>query len=248
MAILVLEHQAGETMGRLGASLADRGQRFEIRQIFAGDQIPTVESVNDYDGIIVLGGTMNVDQTTEHPWINDELALIRAAHEAEMPIVGLCLGCQLVAKALGGEVGPIKKDPETNPAGLEIGWHEIKMAFPGTVETIYAGLPWRQMQFHWHGCEVKKLPPGGMPLAGSKTCNIQAFKVGLRTFGFQYHFEVTPEHISKWSAQWADERQAAGLTPAQLNADTEAYFDNYQRLSTRLADSIADYLMPVGAC
>ncbi len=245
MAILILEHQAGETAGRLGNAFAARGQRLEIRQIFAGDSIPTVAAVNEYDGIISLGGAMNADQSADYPWIKDELALLRAAHERELAVVGLCLGCQVVALALGAEVGPLTKDPETNPAGLEIGWHQIKMAFPGTVETLYSGLPWQQWQFHWHGCEVKKLPPGALPLAGSKFCKIQAFKAGVRTFGFQYHFEINRNHIADWSTKWADQRQAVGLTPAQLIADTKSYFADYERLSTRLAASIADYLLPI---
>src|SRR5690606_13233304 len=99
---------------------------------------------------------------------------LRQAHEANVPMVGICLGLQLIATALGGKV-------EAMPAA-EVGWHTVKLAFPGTIDPIYAGIPWQHMQFHLHGQEVTALPPGATPLAASKVCKNQAVKVGLKTY------------------------------------------------------------------
>src|SRR5690606_9295573 len=114
----------------------------------------------------------------QHPWMAGEMALLKAAYEAEIPIVGICLGCQLLAAALGGEVGPMD-------AGPEIGWHTVQLGFPGTIDPLHNGVPWKTTQFHAHGQEIKKLPAGAVPLAGSKACKMQAWKAGYRTCGFQ---------------------------------------------------------------
>jgi len=242
MSILVIEHEEGEHAGRLGTTLRDLNHHLDIRQVWHGHSRPA--GLDEFEAVISLGGPMNAWQAIDYVWMREEINLLREAHEQKMPIVGICLGCQLLAVALGGEVGPMEKNSETNPSGLEIGWHEIKMAFPGTVEALFAGLPWKQMQFHWHGAEVKKLPAGAAPLAGSKLCRTQAFHAGVRSYGFQYHFEVTRSQIEYWSRKGKEQPAAAGIQHVHLALETNQYYADYSRLGDRLCNAIANYLIP----
>ena len=233
MSILVIEHQQGEGAGRLGATLLARGRKLEICRIWNGDGLPT--DLDGYEGVISMGGRMNVCEVSEHGWMRREMEILREAHEMERPVIGICLGCQMLATALGGEVGLLD-------GGCEIGWQEMRMAFPGTVEAVYAGLGWKQMQFHWHSYEVKKLPAGGVPLAFSKRCKIQAFKVGVRSYGFQYHFEVLREQISEFSRVGAEERLAAGIDHGDLMSETDRYYDDFARIGDRLCELLVEDL------
>jgi len=240
MIILLTEHLTGEGAGRIGSSLLARGIKLDIRRIWKGDSLP--DDLGEYAGVISMGGPMNVCEVSEYPWMRREMEILREMHESERPTIGVCLGCQMLAAALGGEVGPLAGGEGGKGIGSEIGWHEIRMAFPGTVEAIYAGMPWKQMQFHWHSYEVKKLPAGAVPLAFSEKCKIQAFKAGVRSYGFQYHFELMREQISEFSRIGVKERMAAGIDHGDLMGATDRYYDDFARLGDRLCDLIAEDL------
>ena len=235
MAILVFEHeQAGES-ARLGAVLGDHGHRLRVVQLYRGQAMPV--DLDDVDAILSMGGPMNVGDADEHPWMQPEIDLLRQAHERDIPIVGICLGAQLLASALGGEVAAME-----NP---EVGWHRVRLAFPGTTDPLLAGTPWNSMQFHMHGQEVVELPPDAVALAGSAACRTQAFKVGLRSYGFQYHFELMQADIDELLTkrhQW--------LTDAAVDVDAvrrahDEHYPMYRHLSDRLAHNIAQLLVPI---
>lgn len=239
MAILVFQHDPNDRPGRLGQVLRDNGHKLRVLELFNGARVPA--DLDDVDGVLSLGGAMDVDQKDQYPWMAPEMALLKAAHEAELPVVGLCLGCQLVAAALGGEVGRM--------AQPEIGWHEVTLAFPGTMEVMCYGLPWKTTQFHAHGCEVTKLPPGGTPLMGSKACKTQAYKVGMKTYAFQYHFEWLKEDIELFLA--ATEKTAAaggfgsGVDLAAARAGMAEKYPMYRHLGDRLCNNLASWLFPL---
>ncbi len=233
MAIIVFQHESFEDSAQLGAFLQQQGHRLRTIHLYHGEEVPV--DFDDVDGVISMGGTMNVDDTDEHAWLKPELAYLKQAHEKGLPIVGVCLGHQLIAKALGGEVAAMEKP--------EIGFGNVKLAFPGTIDTLHAGIAWDSVQFHFHGQEVSKLPEGGTPLSGSKACRTQAFKVGMKTFGFQYHFEWTLEDIKKFLAlPWVKEN---GYSPDQILDDAGKFYENYRRRGDRLCENIATYLFPI---
>lgn len=239
MAILVLQHDPQDRPARLGQVLRDNGHKLRVIELFRGQPVPV--DLDDVDGVVSLGGPMNVDEADAYAWMRPEMALLKAAHETELPVVGLCLGHQLIAAALGGEVAKM--------ASAEIGWHEVTLAFPGTMEVMYAGMPWKTTQFHAHGYEVTKLPAGATPLAGSKACRTQAFKIGMKTYGFQYHFEWMQDDIEAF-VQWAEKSSAgggfgAGQDIAAIRAATPEKYVMFRHFGDRLCNNLASWLFPL---
>lgn len=233
MSLLVFEHAPSENTAVLGTTLQGQGHQLRVIRLYAGDPIPP--DLDDVDGVISMGGPMNVDQDDRHPWIQGETDYLSAAHRAHLPVVGVCLGAQLIAAALGGQVGPM--------AEPEIGWHDVELSFPGTVDPVYSGIGWQTPQFHLHGQQVSQLPPEGVLLASSDRCPIQTFRVGLTTYGFQYHFEW--DHAGITEALKDPLVQRAGASTQQVIAQADRCYDAYRRLGDRLCRSIAMDLFPV---
>ncbi len=233
MSLLVFVHAENEGPCVLGRFLQDHGHKLRFVQLHQNQPVPP--DLDDVDGLVIMGGSMNVDEVSQHPWLADEMAYIKRVHEAGKPMVGVCLGAQLIAAALGGEVKAMPK--------AEVGWHPIKLAFPGTTDPLLAGTPWTSVQFHLHGQEVTKLPPDGVPLAGSALCKQQAFRVGLTTYAFQYHFEWNTVDLS---AVLRDPFIGKTGHDSQMIAkDIATHYDTYRRLGDRLSENIAELLFPI---
>lgn len=244
MAILIFQHHPLETPGRLGDRLRDLGHRLRIVQLHAGQPLPP--DLDDVDGVVSMGGPMNVDEADRHAWLSGEMEMIREAHERDIPVVGICLGAQLIAKSLGGEVGPMEKGEATTAEGVEVGWHPVQLAFPGTMDVIHQGLPWRTMQFHLHGQEVKKLPlTDSTPLSGSQACKTQSFRVGLTTYGFQYHFEWTRKQIEAVLHDQSEWLRTRAIDAGTITSETDERYAVYRHLGDRLCDNITQLLMPL---
>ncbi len=230
MALPVLVHAAHEGPCVLGRVLQAHGHDLRIIRLDQGQPVPA--DLDNVQGLIVMGGNMNVGEVAQYPWLTDETAYIRQVHEAGLPVVGICLGAQLIAAALGGEVAAMS-------AGPEIGFGNVRQSFPGTIDTLHAGIAWNTVQFHMHGQEVPKLPPDATPLSGSKLCKTQAFKVGLRTYAFQYHFEWDQRDIElmlqdPWLKQHAQ--------PETIRGQMAEHFAGYRRVGDRLCENIVEYL------
>jgi GMP synthase (glutamine-hydrolysing) len=130
-------------------------------------------------------------------------------------------------------------------ASPEIGMFPIKLAFASTTDPILAGLPWDSPQVHCHGYEVTELPPDGVPLAGSAACRQQAFRVGMKTYAFQFHFEWTRNDLNDVIAQSREWINKAGFNIQQIEADIDEYFYLQRHLGDRLCRNIADFLFPI---
>lgn len=230
MSVLVFQHTLDEDAATLGQALSLRGHRLHVVRLYAGDAVPP--DLDDVDGILSMGGPMNVDEAHQHPWITDELRYLKAAHEAGVPIVGVCLGEQFIAAALGGKV-------EAMP-GPEVGWLNVQLAFPGTTDPIFAGIGWDTVQFHLHGQHVSQLPPGATLLASSKACKVQAFKVGQTTYGFQYHFEWDLKALEVVAGDGLVAK--AGSSAQALMQQAQDHYAAYRRLGDRLIENIATTL------
>jgi len=233
MSLVVFQHEANETAALLGQVMQGYGHRLRTVKLFAGETVPV--DLDDVDGIISMGGSMNVGDTATHAWIQQEMDYLKAAHTAGLPIVGVCLGAQLIAKALGGDVAAMETP--------EVGWHNVKQAFPGTIDPIYAGIPWDTMQFHMHGQQVTALPPDSAPLAGSKGCRTQAFRVGLRVYAFQYHFEWNRSQIEQMAGDALVAK--AGAKADDIINGIDKHYPGYRRLGERLSERLALMLFPV---
>lgn len=234
MSLVVFQHRNDEPAACLGAMLQSHGHRLRVIDLSSGGRVPV--DLDDVDGVVSMGGPMNVDEADRHPWLTEEANYLKAAHDAGKPVVGVCLGAQLIAQALGGQVAPMQQP--------EAGWADVKLAFPGTIDAIYIGIPWTTPQYHLHGQEVTDLPPDATPLAGSAQCRNQAFKVGMTTYGFQYHFEWDYDQCMHFGKDAC--AKDPDVEPARLHDDTNRNFDRYRHLADRLCRNIATYLFATG--
>lgn len=187
MRFLVFQHLAAEHPGSLRDLMRADGVTWDTVELDEGEPIPPLDG---YDALLVFGGPMDVWQEDEHPWLVPEKAAIRAWVAQERPYLGVCLGHQLLADALGGRVGLM-------PAP-EVGVREIRLTADGKAAPLFAGLPSPCATLQWHGAAVLDLPPGGVVLAENDHCPIQAIQVGPRAFGIQYHVELTDQTVPEW--------------------------------------------------
>ena len=187
---MVFQHIECEHPGSLREALLADGVDWTVVELDAGDAIPTLE---DYDALWVMGGPMDVWDTDEHPWLAAEKEAIRRwVRDLERPFLGLCLGHQLLADALGGSCGPLRPP--------EIGVMDIELTAAGLGDPVFAGMAARQRVLQWHSVQVVALPKGAAVLAQSPVCSNQAMRVGPRAWSMQYHVEVESDTVRNWGA------------------------------------------------
>ncbi len=180
----MLQHAAPEGPAAVGHALQRRGVGMKTIRIDQGAAVP--RSMDGAAGLVVMGGPMGVYEADRYPHLPAELRLIEAALEAELPILGVCLGSQLLAAALGARVYPSGRK--------EIGWHEVRLRDAARKDPVWGGVDDRFVGFHWHG-DIFDLPKGAAPLAGSALTKEQAFRAGDRAYGILFHLEVGESEI-----------------------------------------------------
>ena len=188
MRVVAFRHVAFEGLGLIEPTLEDHGISVEFPDLFQGGA--TLPDLTTAAGLIFMGGPMSAND--DLPYLRQEIQVIRHAVEAGQPVLGVCLGSQLIAKALGANV--------YKNSTKEIGWFDVHLTDAGRQDPILSGLEGSETVFHWHG-ETFDLPEGAAWLAYSDACRHQAYRVGLKTYGLQFHLEVTPEMISDWCSQ-----------------------------------------------
>ena len=188
MRVLAFRHASFEHLGLIEPALESAGIRIEYVDTYSGS--PAGSELERADGLVFMGGPMSAND--DLPWIPEELALIERAAAAGKPVLGVCLGAQLVAKALGARVyrNPVK----------EIGWYPLYWTGAAHGDALLGGLSEPETVFHWHG-ETFDLPAGAEWLAYSEACQHQAFRVGGNVYGLQFHLEVTPKMVADWASQ-----------------------------------------------
>lgn len=190
MRLLVFQHIECEHPGSLRRFLDADGVQWDAINLDQGETIP---DLSPYDGLWVMGGPMDVWDVEEHPWLVAEKAAIRRwVRELKKPYLGLCLGHQLLADALGGTCGP-----QTPP---EIGILDIELTAEGQADPLFAGLPARQKCLQWHSVQVTQPPEDFVLLASSQACRVQSMRVGENAWSMQYHVELEPDTVTNWAA------------------------------------------------
>jgi GMP synthase-like glutamine amidotransferase len=184
---LLLQHVAFEGPGAIADAIADAGADLTILRMDRDDAVPAPEAVSDVAGLVVMGGPMSVhDDLT---WLADERALLRQAVESGLPVLGVCLGAQQLAAALGA--------PVTQGPAPEFGVGEVHLTTEAISDPVLGPAPTPLPCVHWHG-ESFGLPEGAVRLAGNAAYENQAFRVGDRAYGLQFHVEVTGSLVAHW--------------------------------------------------
>ena len=182
--VLVVQHVENEGLGIIKDGLKRSGLVPEHVRVYKGERIPA--SVAGYSALIILGGPMGVYEEDKYPFIKDELGLIESAYKEDFPVLGVCLGSQMMAKAAGAPVYRGKTK--------EIGFYRITVTDDGERDGLLLGLPPEMTVFQWHG-DTFDVPERARNLASSKMFPNQLIRVGRRAYGFQFHFEVTEEMV-----------------------------------------------------
>lgn len=185
--ILVFQHVPYEPLGTLDPLLKESG--FRIRYVNFGRMPGARPQLGRYEALIVLGGPMNSDQIDTYPNLRTEVDIIREALDRDMSILGICLGAQMLAKALGGSVS---RNPQR-----EIGWYDVELTEAGRTDPVLEAFSEQQEVFQWHEDGIA-LPPQAVRLAGSSLSHVQAFRHGEHAYGFQFHLEASLPLIERW--------------------------------------------------
>jgi GMP synthase-like glutamine amidotransferase len=209
--LYIFRHIACEGPGYLAEVLERQEIPYRLIAIDCNDPVP--EGIDACSGLVFMGGPMSVNDPL--PWIERELVLIRMAHDRGMPVLGHCLGGQLISKALGGHVTP-------NPV-REIGWHPVRKTASTAAAEWLSGWPDETTVFHWHG-ETFSVPAGAELLLGNDNCTHQAFASGA-TLALQCHVEMTAPMVREWAELYRDELADPSPTvqsAARMTTDLEA--------------------------
>ncbi|MGD9946920.1 MAG: type 1 glutamine amidotransferase [Desulfobulbus sp.] len=193
MRIHGLQHVAFEGLGHIEKWIAEQGHSLTMTRLYAGESLPDPA---DFDRLVIMGGPMNIYEDDRYPWLPGERVLIRQAIAAGKSAVGICLGAQFLADALGSKV--------YSGAFKEIGWLPIQVTEAGKQSKLFHGLSLNPVVFHWHG-DTFDIPQGAVHLAKSEACHSQAFLFENRILGLQFHLESTPETVREILAQCSDE-------------------------------------------
>ncbi|MGW4138328.1 methyltransferase domain-containing protein [Streptomyces mirabilis] len=198
MAVVVVQHVAEEGPYEIGTSLGAAGLALRVCRVWAGDPLP--EDLNGAEALVVLGGPMSAYSDDGFPTRTAELGLLRAALDAQVPVLGVCLGAQLLAVAAGGSARPGN--------GLQVGWAPVRMASAAAGDPLFAGIPERLRVLHWHGDTVDP-PAGAVTLASCDRCPVQAFRVGAAAWGLQFHLEVDTAAVDAFATAFPGDAVAA---------------------------------------
>jgi GMP synthase (glutamine-hydrolysing) len=217
--VFVLAHTQTDPLGILDGVLSDADLRAQCIGGFAGKKVPT--EPGDAAGLIVLGGSMSVLEQARFPFLTDEMRLIENTLKRELPVLGICLGSQMLAHVLGGTVHRASQ--------TEIGWHPVTMAPAAAQDALFRDFPPQMMGFHWHD-DFVELPRDAVLLAHSQMTPCQAFRQGDFAYGIQFHLEVTEFVVRDWAANGAREIAAVDISADALLEDIPRYLPIQQRL------------------
>jgi len=224
--ILVFQHVPYEPLGTLDPLLKAAG--FRIRYVNFGRDATVQPQLDGYAALIVLGGPMNCDQINSYPNLKTEVEILREAVDRDMSVLGICLGAQLLAKALGGSVVP--------NATREIGWYDVQLTEAGAADPVLSTFSQDQQVFQWHEDGIE-IPESAVHLASSPASAVQAFRHGEHAYGLQFHLEVNEALIERWLTVPDNQATLAAeqgrVSPDEIRAQTSEAIGDLEILSRR---------------
>ena len=223
--VLVIQHVRSEGLGTIGPELKKAGIGADFIKVFDNEDIP--EKAGGYSALIVMGGPMGVYEEEAHPFIKDELNLIRNTLKEDLPVLGVCLGSQMLAKAAGAQVFKGKTK--------EIGWYNTALTEEGLKDRLFIGFPSEFTVFQWHG-DTFGIPENSVNLATSRLFKNQVIRVGKRAYGLQFHLEVTEEMIRDWIRVNGEELKAVKdyIDPEAIIRETPSRITELKRFASAL--------------
>ncbi len=198
---LVVQHLEPEKAYLVAEALERHHVELDVCRVYAGDAVPP--EVGGYDAVVVMGGSMSATTDEGFPSRRSELAMLRGALDGQVPILGICLGAQLLAAAAGAAVYPGRQ-------GVEIGWKPIALSANTAADPLFRGVVSPLTVLHWHG-DTFDLPAGAVHLASSEQYANQAFRFGARAWGLQFHLEVDAQAVTAFLTDLGDAAAARGV-------------------------------------
>jgi GMP synthase (glutamine-hydrolysing) len=224
MQILALTHEEGPCSGVFADVASERGDTIEEWSVAWAT--PPPRPLDEYDAVLAFGGVMNTHEENYHPWLREENLMMQRFLDQGVPLLGICLGAQLIAKAAHA---PVTKAPEP-----EVGWLPVELLPQAADDPVFGRLSQRLMAYQWH-YYCFDLPGGAVPLARSPVC-LQAFRLGERAWALQFHCEVTHEMVEQWistceTKEGYDER---GFDPVRMRADTRLHIERWNEVGREI--------------
>ncbi|MBN1794063.1 MAG: type 1 glutamine amidotransferase [Candidatus Omnitrophica bacterium] len=225
--ILIIQHIAIEAPGLIKTFFEREGMPTTVSHVAQRDVLP--EGLKGITAIIILGGPMNVYEEEAYPFLKEEDRFIRKALQAHIPILGICLGAQLLAKACGAVV--------RRGVAHEMGWHVARLTDAGARDPLFARCLKEFTVFQWHEDRFD-IPADGVLLAESEKCAHQAFRVNGNAYGIQFHIEVTPEMVTSWILAYLGPES---LTQADIFIMVKDYFDKKTEFQTQAGQILSNF-------
>lgn len=229
--VWVMQHTPCETLGSFEVVLRGNGVGYQYIETHEGNPVPA--GMGDKAGLIVMGGPMGVYEYSTFPFLRDEMHLIESALKLDIPVLGVCLGSQLLAAALGAEV---KKGERK-----ELGWHAVTLSDTAAHDPIFNGISTEFWPFHWHG-DVFSLPQKAVGLASSRQTSHQAFRYGKNAYGILFHLEVTQGQVTQMLSDFADELCQAGGSASHIGEQTARHLPALQEIASTVFGRWAEML------
>jgi GMP synthase (glutamine-hydrolysing) len=217
--VWVVQHHPVETPGLLGDVLRDAGVDVRTFRVFEDPALP--DAPDGVDGLVVMGGPMGVGDQDRLPHLREEIRLLREAVARELPVLGICLGSQLLAAALGSRVRPAPR--------REIGWHPVTLTAAASHDPLWAGAASPFTAFHWHG-DVFDLPRGAVRIAASQHTECQAFRHGRNAWGFLFHLEVTSAGVAEMVESFPEDLRTDKIGGRSVLGRAAAHLPGMHRL------------------
>ena len=222
-AVLAIQHVRCETPGKIGEVLRAEGISTKIVRIVEENKVP--DELGEAAGLVIMGGPMGVYELNRHPFLRQEIRLIEVALKTEKPVLGICLGSQLLASALGARVTPGEQK--------EIGWYPVRLTESARTDPLWKGVAGSFTAYHWHG-DIFELPRGAVSLARSALTKCQAFRYGRSAYGFLFHMEITEKIVRDMARTFEHELRAEGLDGAAIIRDAKAHLPRLSRIGSEV--------------
>jgi GMP synthase-like glutamine amidotransferase len=237
--VLAIKHVSIEGPGIISDFFRNSKWQLETIDLGNGEKLPS--DFNNIEAVIVLGGPMNANEEDRFPFLKEEDIFIKQAIKREMPILGICLGAQLLAKATSAKVRKAKKK--------EIGWYKVRLTEDGKSDQLFKDLDVELDVFQWHE-DTFELPDKAVLLATSNICRNQAFRFSKNAYGLQFHIEVTPDMIKAWIKEYADDEETRSINIQKMFLDTDdkkrKFIKQSNRLLSNFSQLIADKIGAIG--